>query len=298
MSTPAISKYHFLFSMRHEVLERFHHFSITYRKVNNIDILIHMNTKFIMSIAVLCVVGIGLYGISKIYPVNSVNQSSAVTVSTVPVDEKTNYVTISGSYPQFAHVSEEFNSSITSFVKEQITNHKKNVEDNWKARLDTAQPGDTVSQFPKPEDMTFTVEWTPEVINDEYVSFVMKYGGFEGGAHGYENIKTWNYDVKAQKVMSLADLFPNDSQYLETVSQYTYNDIVSQYKARIAKENLSAEDMANAIPYDMIKEGTSPTEDNFQAFTFTADSIHFYFGQYQVGPYVEGSFEVVMPRAK
>lgn len=260
-----------------------------------------MNTKFLMSVLVLCVVGVGLYGISKIYPAGNLAQqpqSTSVTVSTVSVDEKTQYVSISGSYPQFTNVSDEFNSNIASFVKEQISNHKKNVEDNWKARLDTAQPGDAISQFPSPEDMAFVVEWTPSVISDDYVSIVMKYGGFEGGAHGYENIKTWNYDVKNAHIMTLADLFPNDGAYLDTISKYTYNDIVSQYKTRIAKENLSVADMATVIPYDMIKEGTSPTEDNFQAFTLTADSIHFYFGQYQVGPYVEGSFEVVMPRTK
>lgn len=254
-----------------------------------------MNTKFLMSVLVLCVVGVGLYGISKIYPAGNLaqqSQSASVTVSTIPVDEKTQYVSISGSYPQFTNVSDEFNSSITSFVKEQVSNHKKNVEDNWKARLDTAQPGDTISQFPSPEDMAFVVEWTPSVISDDYLSIVMKYGGFEGGAHGYENIKTWNYDVKNAKIMTLSDIFPNDGAYLDTISKYAYSDIVSQYKARMT------EDSATEISYDMIKEGTSPTEDNFQAFTFTADSIHLYFGQYQVGPYVEGSFEVVMPRAK
>ena len=48
----------------------------------------------------------------------------------------------------------------------------------------------------------------------------------------------------------------------------------------------------------MLLEGTSPKEENFKNFAFSKDGLILFFEQYQVAPYSEGSFRVVIPYDK
>lgn len=260
-----------------------------------------MSKKFLTSLIVIIVVIGGLVLVYK--KAHSPAPTDTVLVSQVVSEEihienmADQYASIKGVYPQFVGVSDEFNKSISDFVTQSVNEHKQMVKADWQAKKDTAMPGEEYREFPDNDFYPFQFGWIPAQVNDEYVSFVLTFGGYTGGAHGFDNSKSWNYDVKNNKEVTLAELFPNDSNYLKTISDYTYVDIIKQYRPRLAGIGENPEDVTDdMIPIDMIKAGTAPKEENFQVFTFDKDSITIYFTQYQVGPYVAGEFEVKMPR--
>jgi hypothetical protein len=76
-------------------------------------------------------------------------------------------------------------------------------------------PDDTAEKFP------LEISYEIAQANSEFVSALVRYGGYQGGAHGYENTVSFNYDVVNQKIMSLSDLFPEDANYLETLSSFS-----------------------------------------------------------------------------
>ena len=49
---------------------------------------------------------------------------------------------------------------------------------------------------------------------------------------------------------------------------------------------------------EMLKKGTKPNLDNFRNFVFDKNDIVIFFNQYDVAPYVAGSFIVRVPYSK
>src|SRR3989344_657343 len=203
-------------------------------------------------------------------------------------NEPNEYTTIEFFYPQFKNASAEFNNKIESFVMERIDSHKKSSEENWKARYENRSPGDKITEFPKDDEkFSFDGSWRPVQANAEFISFILAESGYTGGAHGYTNLTSFNYDVVNKKEITLADLFPTNPDYLKTISEFSRNNIIMQLKKEITIDGFTK---------DWIDQGTEPVEENFAIFTFTPDSIILNFAEYQVVSRVMGSLTVTMPR--
>ncbi len=197
---------------------------------------------------------------------------SEIKLSVKSVEESNSYYAITAEYPQFEGVAPIFNQSIEKTVMDAIADHKMQAEDNQKSMIAL-----DISEGREPrkiDQYELYVKWEQVQINANYISFVMRIGGFTGGAHGYENIVTFNYDVKNQKIVSLADMFPGNPNYLVTLSEYSRKELRS-----------SLGDYANET---FIMDGTQPNDLNFKNFTFTDNVVTIYFTQYQVAPYVAG----------
>lgn len=212
------------------------------------------------------------------------------------IQESTEYATFDVSYPEFKNVSSSFNKKIEDLVMEEIDNHKEISEENWKARYETKLPGDKISEFPtKAEKYQLSISWKGVQVNENFVSIIIVFNGYTGGAHGYENIISFNYDVLNKKEITLSSLFSSDPNYLKTISEFSRNDLEKQFRKRLNVK--TKEDEANfkdsVVP--MILEGTMPEEANFSIFTFVPDAVTFYFAQYQVAPYAMGGSSVTMP---
>lgn len=207
------------------------------------------------------------------------------------ISENTDYVTINVKYPYFPKASKEFNTQVETVLKKAIDDQKQSSEDNWKARYETRAPGDDITAKPATDEdkWPFMADFTVAQSNDSYISFVEEYSGFSGGAHGYANKVSFAYDVKNNKILTLKDLFPNNPEYLKTVSEASRADLKKQYVVMN-----DGEDTGTLV--SMIEDGTQPKEENFSVFTFTPTTIRLYFGQYQVGPYVLGMPEVELAR--
>lgn len=212
------------------------------------------------------------------------------------------YVKFDVKYPYFIKANDNFNASIENLIKKQIDEYMVMSQENWKARYDTQAEGENISIVPNKEEDKFSFFSDFEIVqsNSTYISFVLKYGGYSGGAHGNENIISYNYKVDTSENIKLDYLFSDDPQYLKTISNISREYLKKQFATT------SEEDKKNSDPealkeyvnnmVSMIKSGTEPTEENFSVFTFTPDKIKIYFNQYQVGPYVIGMPEVEIER--
>ena len=212
------------------------------------------------------------------------------------------YVKIDVKYPHFTKTDANFNLKIENFLKNGIEEHKKISKDNWEGRFDMQTAGENIPKIPATEEEKFYFysDYTVVQSNSTYISFILTYGGYSGGAHGYENRVSYNYDVKNNKDILLKDLFPNNPQYLSYLSEKSRESLKKNY-ATVTEEDKKYSD-AEALEQSMnwllesIETGTEPKEENFTAFTFTGDKVKIYFGQYQVGPYSIGSPEVEVGR--
>lgn len=207
-------------------------------------------------------------------------QIQEVQLVVTTAKESNEYYAITAEYPQFEGVAPIFNQTIQKVVFDAIADHKQQSEANQKylANMDASEGREPRTS----EQYELYVRYEQDQINRQYISFVMRIGGYTGGAHGYQNVITFNYDVANKKILSLADLFPNDTDYLTTLSNYSREQLRS-----------SLGDYANET---FIIDGTSPTVDNFKNFTFDENTITLYFTQYQVAPYAAGEQQVVYPR--
>ena len=210
------------------------------------------------------------------------------------------YINFDVKYPYFKNANIDFNLSIENFLKEQIESDKMIAKENWQARYDLQTREDKIPEVPQEEDkFYFYSDYTIVQSNSSFVSFVLSFGAFTGGAHGYEVKKSYNYDLENNRYLTLADIYKGDESYLDKLSQTSREILKKEYAT------VSDEDRANSDPLAIedyleninssIDNGTEPLEDNFKTFTFTPNGIKIYFAQYQVGPYVMGMPEIEIP---
>ena len=238
---------------------------------------------------------------------STTNQDANLVVSdsyeTKTMDIADDYVKFSVKYPSFKLANADFNSQIENLLKAKIEDHKKASKEYWQARYDTQAKGDNFPKIPATEadKLYFTSDFTVVQSNDSYISFVLNISGFSGGAHGYATDYPFNYDVKNQKPVTLADLFPNDPKYLNYLSATSRIFLKTKFTSDTQNNQNDNSDPKAMQEYvnnmiSMIDSGTEPKEENFSVFTFTPDKIKIYFAQYQVGPYSNGMPEVEMVR--
>lgn len=215
------------------------------------------------------------------------------------LNEKDPYVKFDIKYPYFKQADNSFNESILILIKEQIKNSKETSKENWKARYETQMEGENIGEYPKNDDEKFYLysDFNITQSNPYFISFILTYGAFTGGAHGYEAKIAFNYDVVNKKVLTLKDVFSPSFNYLEYLSKesrgYLYKEYAEIKDGEEGDENM--DDYFDGIK-EMIDMGTEEKEDNFETFTFTKDKIKIYFSQYQVGPYAMGMPEIEVYR--
>lgn len=266
----------------------------------------YMNARLFKSIIVLAVFLIGLFYLytwgvknKKVeQPLQKDEQHTGVQIEDQVYKTPNSYSVLNIVYPKFTGVDPQFNKKIEDFVQARIAEHIANAQGNWQARHDTDP--DNFPAIPQNEQdkFQFFVKYDISQVNDRSISILLRYGGYEGGAHGYENLEAFNYDVVAQKELFLKDFFPNDPQYLVTVSKYTRDALVAQFKKQALADGATETNWKDAVSVEMINEGTSPNLANFATFTFSDEALIFHFPEYQVAPYVMGEQQVVMPRGK
>ena len=211
--------------------------------------------------------------------------------------ERHDYAVFDVRYPQFKNVSLKANSDIENLIMQGVSWHKEASEETWRARYETQLPGDDVSSLPSEnEKYPLSINWTPVQVNSKFVSVLFIMAGYTGGAHGYENMASFNYDIIGKKEVQLADLFPGDKNYLTTISLLVKEDLKTQISKTLGLGEEEGQQMFESSILPMLALGTEPNLENFSIFTFTPEIINFYFPQYQVAPYALGSFLVSIPR--
>jgi len=105
------------------------------------------------------------------------------------------------------------------------------------------------------------------------------------GAHPNGFFLTFVFDKEGNKV-SLAQLFPNNPNWLEELSLVVSNEVVAQMKQRTGLDDITG---------SVFAEGLATKEENFQTFVIDGDMLVVEIPPYQVAAYAMGSFEVRTP---
>jgi hypothetical protein len=115
------------------------------------------------------------------------------------------------------------------------------------------------------------------------VSIRFEISEYTGGAHPDTYSKSFNYDLKNDKIINLSDIFDANKDYLNVISSKTV-----QYLLKVNDGNGLTDE-------ESIKSGAGPQEDNFKTFTFNKNTIVFYFDANAVAVYVAGRQDVIFP---
>jgi hypothetical protein len=104
-------------------------------------------------------------------------------------------------------------------------------------------------------------------------------GYADGAAHPYHYSLALNYDLEHGNKLSLNDLFPKDSNYLEIIARYCV--------VELSKRDIGF--------YGGFQQGAEPTPDNYRNWNIAQDGILFTFNEYQVAPYAAGAQTILVP---
>lgn len=174
---------------------------------------------------------------------------------------------ISIYYPETGHSAVD--EAVKKYVEEVADNYQKNVTDSY------AEDEDKPDSFGNWEETGF---FTVEKPNPDVISITFNLYTFTGGAHGMVVINVQNYDLKTGRLLELSDLFEKPEVALEIMS-------------RISEEKLR-QSLGDEVVEDMLKSGTAPEEDNFQALSLLPGGLVVEFQPYQVGPWSIGQQRV------
>ncbi|HEX7724503.1 MAG TPA: DUF3298 domain-containing protein, partial [Candidatus Paceibacterota bacterium] len=188
---------------------------------------------------------------------------------------------ISVEYPQFPTLSAAFNSAIEKSVTDRLAQFRQESAENYKARTTTAP----IDQHISMNDFNFIAKWQQAQINPHYVSFIIRFDSYTGGANENQELETYNYSVEKKAVIGLADLFPNSPDLLQQLSTISTRELTAHMKE-------AADTDVEIAPY---KDGVAPTAENYQNFTFTENVLTIYFPKYSVGAGAFGEMHVDIP---
>ena len=145
---------------------------------------------------------------------------------------------------------------------------------------------ETVQDLKLPEDnrkFSLNINFTEYTYND-YISFLITYSCDYGGAHPDIDVVTVNYNKKDKEFVDINKLIEKNKETLNIFSNISYDSL---------KDKIEEKEDSN-----MLKQGTSPTKDNFTKFVFSKDGIILFFPNYSIAPYYLGNFEVKVPYSK
>ena len=213
---------------------------------------------------------------------------SSLPVTIHSIRELDSFFYIQAEYPEFPAAGRDFNQEITGLISEKIDGFKEQSTDNWKARLATISTGKPLPENPE-RAFPFIASWESAQLNNQFLSLVIKIYYFTGGAHGSEEIHTFNYDMLQKKKIRIEDFFDSSEEALKNISKISAEDITSQLQSRGWKDDDSLKEMIN--------QGTAPTFENFENFNFDPQGLTIYFQRYQVAPGAAGSLTVRITKA-
>ena len=149
-----------------------------------------------------------------------------------------------------------------------------------------SQPSDQEETPAETLTSTLSIFYDFTIATDDLISVEFTESEYSrGAAHGNSVTIVLNYDVKNNKRLGLSDLFTAKSNYLNVISAYCIRDLREQAK----------KDKESMIDEDMMKTGTEPRADNYQASAITRKGLWITFDPYQVAAYAAGPQHVLVP---
>ena len=120
------------------------------------------------------------------------------------------------------------------------------------------------------------------MFNEEFINLSLEINTFLGGAHGMYYFKTFNFDLKENKLLTLSDIFLPGFESLLYLSDYCFVDL----KKQISEMGMEPDE-------EWIRKGTDPTIlENFANFLITSEGLVIKILPYQAAPGAAGDFSV------
>lgn len=180
---------------------------------------------------------------------------------------------VSANYPQLlgdtGPQARRFNRLVRALVFEEIGPYLEDQPDHEKEKSD----------FWKDVKEWHRVSHKIIFASDDLISVFFYVEGYPwGAAHGYHSPRTFNYDLKRGRALSLADLFKPNSGHLKVI-------------ARLCADDLRRQKVQSLI----MDDGVRPLSKNFKAWVLTPKGIVLIFEEYQVAAYADGEPKVLIP---
>lgn len=185
----------------------------------------------------------------------------AITNNEYKIEEKTNNYKIIVYYPKTDY--SKLNNVINDKMYEYIKEFKENVNN---------------STYPINQYYSLIILYDVYEY-DNYISYIFRIEDYTGGAHPNHRIYTVVYDIKNNEIITINNLI--------NINQNILN-IFSENSREVLKNNNRITSLT------MLYEGTKPKTENFHNFVFSKDGIILFFQHYQVAPYSQGEFNVVI----
>jgi Protein of unknown function (DUF3298)/Deacetylase PdaC len=167
---------------------------------------------------------------------------------------------------------EKFNQAVANLVASRTGEFKKTAGEM--AREEAAATQDAKSSRP-PSSLNVSYEVTAS--GKDFISVLFTFFEYSGGAHPNATTESFNYDLNRNAPVRLADLFTPNSNYLKVISDY------------------SVRELKKLDTVSSVENGAGPKVENFHSWNITPAGLKITFDRYQVGPYVAGEHEVVVP---
>ncbi|WP_432666705.1 polysaccharide deacetylase family protein [Wukongibacter baidiensis] len=162
----------------------------------------------------------------------------------------------------------EINEEVSKINQDHISNFKKDASEFFEG---TPPEGGFSSWV-----YELNIDYNVFRSSDEVVSFKFDVHSFTGGAHSIHEIYTKTYNLDTGYEFMLNDVFKKDSDYLNILSKISSKQLTESGR------------LGDYVNEDWIKDGTSPSVENFKHFVLTNNSIIFHFSEFQVAPWVAG----------
>ncbi|HEY7184476.1 MAG TPA: RsiV family protein [Blastocatellia bacterium] len=190
---------------------------------------------------------------------------------------------------------EKFNRAVTNLVARRTGEFKKLAAERAReaaaAKEDVSPPS------------SLLIDYVVAAANKDFISILFSFSQETGGNVPNNYSESLNYDLNRNAPVSLADLFNRNSNYLKVISDYSIGELEKLekdiYTRRVRSESQtdSAEELEKleaGIEFS-INMGAGPELKNFRSWNITPTGLRINFDTYQVGPYVDGPYGVVLP---
>jgi outer membrane murein-binding lipoprotein Lpp len=196
-------------------------------------------------------------------------QASAMpTQQEQKIQQSSGKMTINVSYPELSGVADEavmtnVNDDLKNYADGLVANFEKSVADN-----STPLPG---------AKSTLDVSYAVQDLSAKIASFEFSSSAYvEGSAHPNNEVHGLNYNLENGKMIGLADVFDENTNYLPALSKTAIQDLKTQAQPNSLFDN------------DMLSQALAPKNENFSDFAITNTDLVFFPAPYSVAPAVSG----------
>lgn len=214
---------------------------------------------------------------------SAINIGQKMIIKATSQDETDDHLkaTIKISYPQITgeHLSAnatQFNQVMQQTVMAEVQQFKKYVTadlPHMKILMAEAPQADLHNEF--------QIDYDIDVIHPNHntiISVRLNIEGMQmGRAHPYHNHKVVNYDLSSGKMLSLANLFKPNTNYMKFISEYSKKELLAK------------------LPDKWMVEKGAKDPKNYQSWNIQDNTLLITFNEYQVAPYASGPQEIEIP---